>query len=231
MELIEQDEYKPTDRERAVIREQVGFLKNQSVPSLAVRIKEGKFVTEADHPVPELGDLLLMKALGTRDAYFFKGLMSQLVNASSRGSKPDEANTNYLLSIIKSIGPRDEVESLLAAQMAVTHAAIMTFARRLAHVENLAQQDSAERTFNKLSRTFCTQIEALRRYRTGGEQRVRVEHVTVNSGGQAIVGHVSHGEITPKLTEAPPPSHMCGQEMPFFPEKRGRGKEKSRATP
>jgi hypothetical protein len=34
------------------------------------------------------------------------------------------------------------------------------------------------------------QLEALRRYRNGGQQKVIVEHVTVNQGGQAIVGTV-----------------------------------------
>ncbi len=63
----------------------------------------------------------------------------------------------------------------------------------VAHVENIPQQDSAERAFNKLARTFASQVEALKRYRTGGEQKVTVEHVTVNEGGQAIVGNVSHG--------------------------------------
>jgi hypothetical protein len=32
--------------------------------------------------------------------------------------------------------------------------------------------------------------EALKRYRTGGEQTIKVEHVTVNDGGQAIVGSI-----------------------------------------
>jgi len=64
-----------------------------------------------------------------------------------------------------------------------------------ARVETLPQQDSAERAFNKLARTFTTQIEALKRYRTGGQQRMVVEHVTVNEGGQAIVGSVSHGGV------------------------------------
>jgi hypothetical protein len=67
----------------------------------------------------------------------------------------------------------------------------MTFVGRLASVENILQQDSAERALNKLARTFATQVEALKRYRTGGEQRVTVEHVHVHSGGQAIVGNVS----------------------------------------
>jgi Enolase, N-terminal domain len=55
------------------------------------------------------------------------------------------------------------------------------------------QHDSAERALNKLARTFAAQVEALKRYRSGGEQTVRVEHVTVNEGGQAIVGTVTHG--------------------------------------
>src|ERR1700733_1653622 len=79
----------------------------------------------------------------------------------------------------------------LAAQMAAVHMTTMTFARRLAHVDNILQQDGAERAFNKLARTFAVQVEALKRYRTGGEQKVTVQHVTVNEGGQAIVGSVS----------------------------------------
>jgi hypothetical protein len=94
------------------------------------------------------------------------------------------------------------MEALLAAQMAAVHNATMTFARRLAHVDNIQQQDSAERAFNKLARTFAAQLEALKRYRSAGEQTVRVEHVTVNEGGQAIVGNVSHGgRGSPKKVE------------------------------
>ena len=43
----------------------------------------------------------------------------------------------------------------------------------------------------KLSRTFTMQIEALAKLRRGGEQTVRVEHVHVHNGGQAIVGNVT----------------------------------------
>jgi hypothetical protein len=75
---------------------------------------------------------------------------------------------------------------MLAAQMAAVHNATMTFARRLNHVENIPQQDSAERAFNKLARTFAAQVETLKRYRSSSEQTMRVEHVTVNNGGQAM---------------------------------------------
>ena len=85
-----------------------------------------------------------------------------------------------MLSMVKGVGPKDQVEAMLAAQMAVVHMSTMTFARRLAHVDNIPQQDSAERAFNKLARTFAAQVEALKRYRSGGEQKVLVKHVTVN---------------------------------------------------
>jgi hypothetical protein len=41
----------------------------------------------------------------------------------------------------------------------------MTFARRLAQVENIPQQDIAERALNKLARTLAAQVEALKNYR------------------------------------------------------------------
>src|SRR5437870_604658 len=59
-------------------------------------------------------------------------------------------------------------------------------------MENTAQQDSAECAFNKLGRTFAAQVEAVKQYRSRSGQTVRVEHVTVNEGGQAIVGNVAH---------------------------------------
>ena len=37
---------------------------------------------------------------------------------------------------------------------------------------------------------FAMQVEVLRRLRNGGQQFVRVEHVYVNDGGQAVIGNV-----------------------------------------
>jgi hypothetical protein len=43
----------------------------------------------------------------------------------------------------------------------------------------------------RLLRTYAIQVETLRRLRNGGSQFVRVEHVHVNEGGQAVIGAVS----------------------------------------
>ena len=40
-------------------------------------------------------------------------------------------------------------------------------------------------------RAYATQVEVLRRLRNGGHQYVRVEHVQINDGGQALIGNVS----------------------------------------
>ena len=131
-----------------------------------------------------------MNACATTSFPFMEKLVDQVSNAVSIGRKPDQAAINFAFDVVEGVKPRDQLETLLAVQMAAIHMATITFARKLAHVENIQQQDSAERALNKLARTFATQMETLKRYRTGGEQKVTVHHVTVNEGGQAIVGTV-----------------------------------------
>jgi hypothetical protein len=168
-----------------------------------------------------------MEALGTADFNFVDGLLKQLVNAGSQGQQADEHGINFLLSIIKGIKPKNQLETILAAQMAAVHTATMTFARRLAHVEAIQQQDSAERALNKLARTFAMQMEALKRYRTGGEQKVTVQHVSVNEGGQAIVGSVNQaaGGTAPEkpATTTPALTDKRQQAMPNYRDKGDNG--------
>jgi hypothetical protein len=145
-----------------------------------------------------------MRALGTTDVDFLADFLTQLGGAASKGPDPDKCALNFMLAVVKGIDPKDQVEAMLGAQMAAVHMATMKFACRLTHVDNIQQQDSAERVFNKLARTFAAQVEALKRCRTGGEQKVTVKHVTVNEGGQAIVGNVSTGgRANEKVCEQP----------------------------
>lgn len=146
-----------------------------------------------DHPDETYRFYLLMEALGTPEPDFCGPLLTQLARAATHGQNVNERAINFMVSVIKGVQPKDQVETMLAAQMAAVHILTMDFARRLNNVDTVLQQDSAERAFNKLARTFAAQVEALKRYRTGGEQKVTVEHVTVNQGGKAIVGNVTHG--------------------------------------
>src|SRR4029077_14450339 len=73
------------------------------------------------------------------------------------------------------------------------HDATMTAARQLAHARGAAEQDAASNRLNKLARTYAAQMEALKKYRSADEQTIKVQHVVVNQGGQAIVGNVTPG--------------------------------------
>jgi hypothetical protein len=126
-----------------------------------------------------------------------------------------------MLSVIKGIRPNDQIETMLAAQMAAVHMSTMHYTQYLAHAETIPQQDSAERILNKLTRTFTTQMEALKRYRTGGEQKVTVQHVSVSDGGQAIVGNVTQTKSDsmvekPAVSSPPALVHAKTPPMPII---------------
>jgi hypothetical protein len=188
-------DYTPTDRERAALDR---VLKRQASKAPAARFNIEMTAANvasisADHPEPRIGHGLLADALGTGDYEFAAGLLTQLADVSRSGKVTTKQELNFILSVVQGIKPKDETEALLAAQMAAIHNATMVAARRLSHVETIPQQDSASNMLNKLARTFAAQVEALKRYRSAGEQTIKVQHVTVNDGGQAIVGNVSQG--------------------------------------
>lgn len=209
--------YKATEPERVALKKQLDRLAVlPPAPRLTVRNNGTKKVFELDHPKLVVGRGLLMEALGTADFDFYKGVMSQIIKAASHNGEVNEEEINFMLSVIKGIAPQDQLEAMLALQMAVIHITVMSFAPHFSLIETLPQQDSAERALNKLTRTFTTQLEAIKRYRTGGEQKVTVQHVSVGEGGQAIVGNVTQAqpETAPKksadkrlaLTEARQPA-------------------------
>jgi hypothetical protein len=169
--------YEPTPIEAEAIAAYSAAQKTHG-PRLKVVIEGNVARFTPDHPDAAIGILALMRAIGTVYPEFFDGLTLQLVNAS-QGQGPSEAVVNFMLAVIKGVEPRDQVEAMLAAQMAAVHMATMTFARRLAQVDNIPQQDSAERAFNKLARTFAAQLSALKEYRSKGEQKMTVQHVNV----------------------------------------------------
>ena len=133
----------------------------------------------------------LVQSLGDGESSFVASLLKELVNGTKVGSTPKSSDLNYALQIVGAVKPTNELEAFLASQMAVVHMAAMRHVRMMNNVDLIPQLEVQEKTVSRLMRTFAMQMEALRKYRSGGEQRVIVKHVTVNDGGQAIVGNVS----------------------------------------
>ena len=113
---------------------------------------------------------------------------------------------------LQAFKPADEIEAMLAAQAMAAHHASMECSRRAMIPE---QPFEVAQGFRKAaanaSRTFIELLAALDRRRgKGGQQVVRVEHVHVHRGGQAIVGNVQGGG-TAAMKPAP---LTIGQEQP-----------------
>jgi hypothetical protein len=164
---------------------------DQTKAAAAPRIKLLSHGFSIDHPDPELGEQLMADTLGVADREAMHGILRQLVKASVSGESPDEVNLSFMISMVKSIKPRDSVEAMLVAQMVSVHVMAMRCAHYLANADDLAQHDSAARALGRLARTFPAQIEALNRYRSHGEPAITVQNVSVGDGGKAIVGNVT----------------------------------------
>jgi hypothetical protein len=100
---------------------------------------------------------------------------------------------DLMSAIAVEMKPRDAVEAMLISQQVATHLAMMTLSGKVMDATSPQLREGYERSMTRLSRTFLAQMDALKRYRAKAQQIVRVERVTVNEGGKAIVGAVHHG--------------------------------------
>jgi len=163
---------------------------------------------EAGHPQlvhkttdKALSDAKFMEALGTPDSGLQVFLLDQVIRTfrgcvSSDGINNDSLAefVNNALALLNGIQPRDEIEGMLVVQMIAVHNLAMETMGRVMITDQTFQGREANVNYaTKMLRTFTAQMEALKRYRTGGQQRVIVEHVYVTAGGQAIVGVVNRG--------------------------------------
>lgn len=101
-----------------------------------------------------------------------------------------EHHANLVSAMFAETEPRDAIEAMLIAQMTVTHVAMTSLCARMSCQTNHMVRESHERSMTRLSRTYLAQMDALKKYRAKAQQTVRVERVTVEGGGQAIVGTV-----------------------------------------
>ncbi len=131
----------------------------------------------------ELKALFGTKTPETARALFGSALMALGEDASSF--------RKLAVSINAEEQPKSAVEAMLLLQIVTTHAMVS----RLAMSANFGDQvkEHHMKMLTSALTTFTRQVETLRRLRANGAQTVRIEHVHVNQGGQAIVGQVTKG--------------------------------------
>jgi hypothetical protein len=129
---------------------------------------------------------------GTENADLQSKLLNQAVSGVPDFVGQELKSYDCVAAALHGIGPKDELEGMLAVQMVAAHTMAMECLKRAALPNQIdLGVDVNVNRGTKLIRTFASLTEALSRYRGKGEQKMIVEHVHVHKGGQAIVGPVS----------------------------------------
>ena len=137
----------------------------------------------------------IMDALGTTSPDFVDAEIGRLLKAfQGSDGTVSQSLFNAALAVVDGIRPRNEMEAMVGIQMAITHALSMKFGAAVlkSEGEHPIMQDSNTLALSRLQRAFTSQVDALANLRRGGRQKVRVDHVHVYPGAQAIVGNVTH---------------------------------------
>ena len=107
--------YKLTAREKGPLAKFEAASETRG-PRLKVQADGATAKFSVNHPDEAVGILALMRAIGTTDLDFYDGLMGHLVNASRQQNALSQSGTNFMLSVVKGIEPRDQMEAMLATE-------------------------------------------------------------------------------------------------------------------
>jgi hypothetical protein len=168
---------------KPAIKNKLPAAANRKAPSL--KTEDGKEISVHVEHNDQLRDLFGVKSLRTADGLLLCALHSM--------GKEGELYRNLMTEMAVEVEPKDAVEAMLVSQMTATHVVLSKLSELTIDAKSPQLREGYERSMTRLSRTFLAQIDALKKYRAKAQQVVRVERVTVNEGGQAIVGQVSHG--------------------------------------
>ena len=189
-----------TDEEKARIAKYKERKKKKPVKANIVKSDSGESQITREEPKGQLYEVKMLEALGTPDSDLQNRLLEQVVHtfngAVSDGVLDNDkvvSAYNSTMAILSGIQPQDELEGMLAVQMIGVHNMAMDYMGKATRTDRVDFMSTYMNGATKSLRTFAAQIEALKKYRTGGQQKMIVEHVHVNEGGQAIVGTVNQG--------------------------------------
>jgi hypothetical protein len=217
---------KPTEAEQAEVR---ALTKRKKARRQAPRFAVDRQAGRQNQMVPagvhaDAAAARMMNALGITDLDLAERLMMQIITATHLQSSNEpvaEKNLNAALAAVTGIAPRDEAEAMLAAQMVGVHWVAMDLLRK---ANDRSLLNDAGNLAVKLLRTYTTQLEALKRYRSAGEQRVVVQHQHVNvTADQAAVQVSGGGYPAPggrgDVSKQEDQSHTSGihQSVPYEP--------------
>jgi hypothetical protein len=119
-----------------------------------------------------------------------KAIMSPLINLIANRDGDDTGSAlNKSITLIAASDPKNQLELMLAAQLAMTHITLGKSARLLdQNYSDVQTINSLGNLYTKLSRLGIDQINTLERMKGKGQQKIIVEKVNIEAGGKAAIG-------------------------------------------
>ena len=171
----------------------------------------------------------LKRTTGANNEELQGNLIDQLVKSlwlpSGMNEEKMQGRMVAAIAALRGIKPRDEVEGMLGVQMVATHSAAMDcLARAILEEQTFVGRDLNLKHATKLLTLYARQMETLDKHRGKGQQKMTIEYVNVEAGGQAIVGNVNTGksaqaEGKPANSSAQALTHNPGDIIDMEPEK------------
>jgi hypothetical protein len=133
-----------------------------------------------------------------------KGIMSPLINLIHSQANNDptasfDSAFNKSITLIAAADPKNQLELMLATQLAMTHMTLGKSAQLLdQNYKDVKTINSLGNLYTKLSRLGIDQINTLERMKGKGQQKIIVEKVNIAAGGQAAIGVYEGGGVNAK---------------------------------
>jgi hypothetical protein len=133
----------------------------------------------------------LVKQIGAEDIAtdVINAIMRPLIQLITSQGDDTESAFNKAITLIAASDPKNQLELMLATQLAMTHLTLGKSAQLLdKNYKDVNTINSLGNLYTKLSRLGIDQINTLERMKGKGQQKIIVEKVNIESGGQAAIG-------------------------------------------
>lgn len=191
---------------------------------------EKKRLRPANELVP---DEQARNLLSVSEANVARARIEELASLIWHHKDADEADIKVgiarAIEQFNSLGPVDGAEAMLATQIVATHSAAVESLRRAAiPAQSDMGRDVSLKHAHKLMTLYARQLATLNKHRGKGQQKVTVEHVNVEKGGQAIVGNVEAGGRRDADAKPPELEHKPDDTVPLANPMKAKTRSRKR---
>jgi hypothetical protein len=145
----------------------------------------GQLTRQKNIKVPDLARLRLWS--NTDNERLASALMVQVI-----GATPSDGMSAFGLDMYEQMEPTDGIEQMAAVQIIAAHEQIAELNMKFANDSlTFEQREYLTKAHARFSRVFAKLMENWRKGRSKGH-RLKVEHVHIHQGAQAIIGDVVH---------------------------------------